>query len=174
MFSWSPSRRRPTRSRDGNRNPAWVPACAGLTIVYVAIAGSTACHGQKTGGIAAYRIESGAIPEPLAGATGDAVRGRRIVLDRATGNCLICHKVPVPNEPFQGELGPDLAGVGGRLDAGELRLRLVDQSWLNPVTVMPPYYRVDNMRRVAPQYQGKPVLGAQEIEDVVAYLGSLK
>ena len=128
----------------------------------------------ETGAVATYRVERGAISEPLGGAVGDVARGRRIVLDRATGNCLICHKVPEPNEAFQGELGPDLAGVGGRLDAGELRLRLVDQGRLNPATVMPPYHRVGNLRRVAPQYQGKPVLEAQDIEDVVAYLGQLK
>ena len=131
-------------------------------------------YAQQSAGTAAYRVEGGAIPEPLAGAVGDAARGRRIVLDRATGNCLICHKVPEPGEPFQGELGPDLAGVGGRLDAGELRLRLVDQSRLNPATVMPPYHRVEDLLRVARQHQGKPVLGAQEIEDVVAYLGQLR
>lgn len=143
------------------------------------LAAAAVCGGggpmhAETTAIAAYRVERGAIPEPLGGAVGDAARGRRIVLDRASGNCLICHKVPEPNEPFQGELGPDLAGVGGRLVAGELRLRLVDQSRLNPATVMPSYYRVENLRRVAPQFQGKPVLDAQAIEDVLAYLGSLK
>lgn len=131
-------------------------------------------YAQQSAGMAEYRIEGRAIPEPLGGAVGDAARGRRIVLDRATGNCLICHKVPEPGEPFQGELGPDLAGIGNRLNAGELRLRLVDQSRLNPATVMPPYHRIEGLRRVARQYQGKPVLGAQEIEDMVAYLGQLR
>ena len=129
---------------------------------------------QAVSGLAPYRLVGDAIPEPLAGATGDVARGRRIVLDRATGNCLICHKVPEPNEPFQGELGPDLAGVGARLDAGALRLRLVDQSRINPATVMPPYHRIEGLRRVAKQYQGQPVLDAQAIEDVVAYLATLR
>ena len=100
-------------------------------------------------------------------------RGRRIVLDRETGNCLICHKVPEPAEPFQGDLGPDLSGVGTRLTAGQIRLRLVDESRLNPQTLMPPYYRVEGLSRVSARYRGKPVLTAQEIEDVVAYLGTL-
>jgi sulfur-oxidizing protein SoxX len=81
--------------------------------------------------------------------------------------------VPEPNEPFQGDLGPDLGGIRTRLTAGQIRLRLVDESRLNPQTLMPPYYRVDGLNRVAARYRGKPVLTAQEIEDVVAYLGTL-
>ena len=128
----------------------------------------------EDGAVASYRIVGGAIPEPLAGKIGDAARGRRIVLDRADGNCLICHKAPEPGELFQGELGPDLAGVGARLTAGELRLRLVDQSRLNPATIMPPYHRVAGLMRVAEKWRGRPVLDAQAIEDVVAYLVGLK
>ncbi len=159
---------------EGKRRVSWVPAFAGMTLVFgAAVVMPNDCQAE-TAGIAAYRIVGDAIPEPLTGTAGDAVRGRRIVLDRATGNCLICHKVPEPDEPFQGELGPDLAGVGARLNSGALRLRIVDQSRLNPATVMPPYHRVENLRRVASQYQGKPVLAAQDIEDVVAYLGHLK
>ncbi len=153
---------------------AWVPAFAGMTVmVGAALWVNDDCRGES-GTIATYRVERDAIPEPLAGATGDAQRGRRIVLDRANGNCLICHKVPEPNEPFQGELGPDLTGVAARLDVGRLRLRLVDQSRVNPATVMPPYHRVENLTRVAKPYQGMPVLSVQDIEDVVAYLSQLK
>ena len=78
--------------------------------------------------------------------------GRRIVLDRETGNCLICHKVPEPAEPFQGNLGPDLSGIGKRLTAGQIRLRLVDESRLNPQTLMPPYYRAEGLNRVSARY----------------------
>ncbi len=103
------------------------------------------------------------------------MRGRKIVLDRATGNCLICHKLPSePTERFQGELGPDLGGVGARLLPGEIRLRLVDQSRINPGTIMPPYHRVEGLIRVAPEWRGKPALDAQQIEDIVAYLVTLQ
>lgn len=121
-----------------------------------------------------YVVVADAVPEPLAGKLGDAAQGRRVVLDRETGNCLICHKVPEPQERFQGELGPDLAGIGTRLSAGQLRLRIIDQSRLNPATVMPPYYRTDGLTRVAQRWRGRPVLDAQQVEDVVAYLASLR
>jgi len=114
------------------------------------------------------------IPVPLTATPGDAVRGRAVVLDRANGNCLICHKVPEPAEPFQGDIGPDLRGVGLRLNAAELRLRLVDASRSNPATVMPPYYRISGLTRVDARYRGKPALNAQEIEDAVAYLATLR
>jgi sulfur-oxidizing protein SoxX len=122
----------------------------------------------------AYTVVGDAIPAPLGGLAGDAARGRALVLDRTRGNCLICHRVPEPNEPFQGTIGPDLNGVGARLDVGQLRLRLVDASLLNPETVMPPYFRTEGLRDVAPQFRGLPALNAQEIEDVVAYLASLR
>lgn len=118
--------------------------------------------------------EADAAPAPLGGAIGDPARGRAIVLDRASGNCLICHRVPVAAEPFQGDLGPDLAGVGGRLTEGQLRYRLIDQSRLNPETLMPPYHRVDGLTRVAERFRGQTALSAQQIEDVVAWLATLK
>lgn len=120
------------------------------------------------------RFVGDAIPEPLTDTPGDPERGRQIVLDREVGNCLICHKVPEPTERFQGEVGPDLSGVGSRLTAGQLRLRIVDQSRLNPRTLMPPYFRVDRLALVAKQFRGKPVLTAQQVEDVVAYLQTLR
>ncbi|CAN7159484.1 sulfur oxidation c-type cytochrome SoxX [Bosea sp. LjRoot237] len=122
----------------------------------------------------AYKVVGDAIPAPLGGRIGDATRGRALVLDRTQGNCLICHHVPEPNEPFQGTIGPDLAGVGVRLDAGQLRLRLIDAGVLNPQSVMPPYFRTEGLRDVAPAFRDRPALTAQEIEDVVAYLASLR
>lgn len=124
-------------------------------------------------GLLAYVVRGDAVPEPLGGLTGDAGRGRAVVLDRRRGNCLICHAVPVAGQPFQGSLGPAMAGVGSRLDAGQLRLRLIDQSRLNPETIMPPYYRVEGLVDVAPEFRGRPALDAQEIEDVVAWLATL-
>ena len=116
-----------------------------------------------------YQVVGDAIPAPLGGVAGDAARGRALVLDRARGNCLICHRAPEPAEPFQGTIGPDLTGVGVRLDAAQIRLRLVDASRLNPETVMPPYFRAEGLRDVAAQYRDRPALTAHEIEDVVAY-----
>ena len=121
-----------------------------------------------------YRIVNGAIPEPLTDQPGDAERGRRIVLDREGGDCLICHAMPLPQRQFHGTIGPPLDGVGSRYSAGELRLRLVDPKALNPDTIMPAYYRVEGLHRVHERYRGKPILTAQQIEDVVAYLLTLQ
>ena len=114
------------------------------------------------------------IPAALTAMQADPARGRVIVLDRTSGNCLICHRVPAPAEPFQGTIGPDLAGIGQRLSAGQIRLRLVDQCRINPATMMPPFYRTQNLTRVDSRYARRPVLSALEIEDIVAYLGTLK
>ena len=114
------------------------------------------------------------IPSSLTGAGGDAERGRKIVLDRHVGLCLLCHSGPFPEERFQGDLAPDLSGVGARLSAGQIRARIVDASRVNPNTIMPPYFRTENLQRVAPAYRGKTVLSAEQIEDVVAFLATLK
>ncbi|MCP5081414.1 MAG: sulfur oxidation c-type cytochrome SoxX, partial [Alphaproteobacteria bacterium] len=101
-------------------------------------------------------------------------RGREIVLDMRRGNCLACHSVPnEPEEQVQGNLGPALAGVAQRLSIASLRLRLVDSTKISPNSIMPAYYRVDNLNRVAAEYLGRPVLNALEIEDVIAYLQTL-
>jgi sulfur-oxidizing protein SoxX len=120
-----------------------------------------------------YDIRGDAVPEALGGLTGDAERGKAIVLDRRRGNCLICHAFPIEGEPFQGEIGPPMTGVASRLTKAQIRLRLIDQSRLNPETIMPPFYRVEGLTNVAPEYEGRPALDAQEIEDVVAYLAGL-
>lgn len=125
-------------------------------------------------GLEPFAIVGDAIPRPLGGIIGDTARGEALVRDRERGNCLICHRGADPSEPFQGTIGPPLAGVGARLDAGQIRLRLVDASRVNPQTVMPPYFRTEDLHDVAPAYRGKPALTAQEIEDVVSYLASLK
>ena len=128
---------------------------------------------QEQGALAKYRSIDGAIPEPLADQPGDAVRGRRIVLDRDGGDCTICHAMPLPQRRFHGTIGPPLDGVGSRYSAGELRLRLVDPKALNPDTIMPAYYNVEGLHRVPERYHGKPMLTAQQVEDVVAYLLTL-
>ena len=113
------------------------------------------------------------IPASLTGAKGDPARGRAIVANRQVGLCLLCHSGPFPEERFQGNLAPDLREAA-RLSEAEIRLRLVDPARVNPQTIMPAYYRTDGLTRVAPAYRGKPVLTAEQIEDVVAYLFSLK
>jgi sulfur-oxidizing protein SoxX len=120
-----------------------------------------------------YAITGDAILEPLTGAPGDATRGRALVLER-TSTCILCHSGPFPEEKFQGDLAPSLSGSGSRWSEGQLRLRLVSASRLNPVTIMPSYYRVDGLDRVAPAWRGKPILSAQQIEDIVAYLATLR
>jgi sulfur-oxidizing protein SoxX len=115
-----------------------------------------------------------AIPSSLTGAAGDPALGRKIVLDRQVGLCLLCHSGPFPEERFQGDLAPDLTGVGARLSAGQIRLRIVDPGRVNPQTIMPAYFRTDGLNRVAPAYRGKPVLTAEQIEHVVAFLVTLK
>jgi L-cysteine S-thiosulfotransferase len=123
---------------------------------------------------ASFVVTGDAVTAPLGGTPGDIARGERLVRDRERGNCLICHSIPVPAERFQGDLGPPLAGVGRRLNLGQLRLRLIDQTRINPATIMPAYYRIDGLTRVAPRYAGIPALTAQEIEDVIAWLTTLK
>ena len=121
----------------------------------------------------AYVIVDDAIVRSLTGELGDAVRGRAIVTDRQQGLCLLCHSGPFPEATFQGTLGPSLAGTGSRWSTGQLRLRIVDASRLNPNTIMPPYYRTADLTRVAPSYAGKPILSAEQIEDVIAFLATL-
>jgi sulfur-oxidizing protein SoxX len=121
-----------------------------------------------------YEVVGDAIPEPLSSAASDPARGRAIVVRRRTGLCLLCHSGPFAEERMQGMLAPDLAGVGSRYSAGQLRLRIVDASRVNPQTIMPLYYRIGGLQRVANPYIGKPILTADQIEDVVAFLTTLK
>lgn len=108
----------------------------------------------------------------LTGQAGDPKNGRKLVIKQ--GGCLSCHGMPIPEEADHGQIGPDLAGVASRLSEGEIRLRVVDPKILNPDTMMPAFYRTDGLHRVAANWQGKPILTAQEVEDVVAYLMTLK
>jgi sulfur-oxidizing protein SoxX len=114
------------------------------------------------------------VPRPLAGAQGDATRGRALVVARNPANCVLCHAVPDPAVRFAGDLGPSLAGAGARLSAAQLRLRVADSRRLNPATIMPSYYRADGLVNVASSYRGMPVLTAREVEDIVAWLATLR
>lgn len=126
------------------------------------------------GGVVPFTVEGDAIDAPLGGLRGEAARGASVVRNRETANCLICHAIPDPSERFMGNVGPPLAGVGSRLTPGQIRLRLVDPTRLNPSAIMPAYHRVDGLVRVDPRYRGQPVLTAQEVEDLVAYLATLQ
>jgi L-cysteine S-thiosulfotransferase len=129
---------------------------------------------ETNAGLRPYTVVGDAIPASLTGAKGDPEHGREIVVNRQVGLCLLCHSGPFPEERFQGTLAPDLKGSGSRASEGQLRLRIVDASRLKADTIMPPYYRVDGLTRVAPAFQGKPILTAEQIEDVVAYLMTLR
>jgi sulfur-oxidizing protein SoxX len=132
-----------------------------------------ACCALGTASGGAARAED-SIPTSLTRAKGDPARGRAIVTNRQLGLCLLCHTGPFPEERFQGNLAPDLAGAGKRWSEGQLRLRIIDSSRINPATIMPAYHRTDGLTRVAPAWRGKPVLSAEQIEDVVAFLTTLK
>ena len=121
-----------------------------------------------------YVVSGDAIAQSLTGTPGDAERGEKIVANRQVGLCLLCHSGPYPQERFQGTMAPDLKGAGSRWTEGQLRLRIVDAARVNPQTIMPPYYRVDGLVRVAPAFRGKTILSAEQIEDVVAYLMTLR
>jgi sulfur-oxidizing protein SoxX len=123
--------------------------------------------------LAPYTVVGDAIPKSLTGKPGDPVNGRAIVVKRES-TCLLCHSGPFPDQRFQGDLSPSLSGTGSRWSEGELRLRMVDASRLNPATIMPSFYRIDGLTRVAANFRGKPVLTAEQIEDVVAFLTTLK
>lgn len=113
------------------------------------------------------------MPRSLTGEPGDAARGRAIVANRQVGLCLLCHSGPFPEERFQGNLAPDLRSAA-RLTEGQIRLRIVDSARLNPDTIMPAFHRTDGLSQVAPAFAGKPVLSAQQVEDVVAWLRTLR
>jgi sulfur-oxidizing protein SoxX len=124
--------------------------------------------------VAGNAFASDSIPASLTGAKGDPARGRAIVANRQVGLCLLCHSGPFPEERFQGNLAPDLTAVGARLSEGQIRQRIVDPTKANPQSIMPAYYKSEGLVRVAPAYRGKTVLTAEQIEDIVAYLSTLK
>jgi len=147
----------------------------GKTILALGALTLTAVCAATTEPYFTWQMKNFAINTPLAGLTGNAQRGRQIVIDSHKGSCLTCHVMPIEEEEFHGNIGPSLIGVASRLSEGELRLRVVDEKQINPDTIMPGYYRNPQyFTLVEDEYAGKTFLTAQEVEDVVAYLVTLK
>lgn len=142
-----------------------------FVLALLCAASATVARGQEP--LRPFAIEGDAILAPLTGTRGNPERGRAIVVARQN-TCLLCHSGPFPEERFQGNLSPDLKGAGARWSESQLRLRMVDASRFNAQTIMPSYYRVEGLNRVAPAWRGKPILSAEQIEDVVAYLATLR
>jgi len=119
---------------------------------------------------------SATIDTPLTAEPGDVQRGKAVAVNSDLGNCLICHAVPIPEVPegASGDIGPSLGGVGSRMTAGELRQRIVNPKAIDPQTVMPAYFVSDGLVRVQRQYAGKTILTAQQVEDLIAFLLTLK
>ena len=120
-----------------------------------------------------YKIVNSTIPASLTGKAGDAANGRKLSYNKKKGNCLACHVMPIPEQQFHGEIGPDLTGVASYLSEPEMRMRLVDPKVLNPDTIMPSFLKV-HTTRVLKKFVGKTILKAQEVEDIIAYLKTLK
>lgn len=122
------------------------------------------------------------MPAALGAAPGDAERGRAIVGSREQGMCLLCHNGPAaafPQERTPGNVAGSLAGVGSRYSTAQLRLRVANARALNAGSVMPVYFRSegdtpDPAARIPAAWQGRHLLTAQQLEDVVAFLQTLK
>jgi len=144
------------------------------TLVAASLVAAPPCIARGATPPDAYEAVGDAIPASLTGSRGDPARGRTLVVNRQVGLCLLCHSGPFPEERFQGTIAPDLRGTGARLSEGQIRLRIVDPGRIHAGTIMPAYYRIEGLTRVAPAFRGKTVLRADEIEDIVAFLGTLR
>lgn len=147
-----------------------------ISVLAASLILATASAGANRQTLRDYVIEADAIRQSLTGQSGNPARGAMLIGQRQKSLCILCHSGPFPDPHLQGTIAPDLTGVGNRLSAGQLRLRIVDMKRLNPRSIMPSYYTVseNSAARVAPEWRGKPLLTAQDIEDLVAYLETLK
>jgi sulfur-oxidizing protein SoxX len=140
----------------------------------LALAGAAVAADSPPAAAVSLNVVDDGIPEPQAASSGDAARGLRLLVARDAANCVLCHAIPDATVRFAGDVGPSLAGVGARLTIPQLRLRVADNRRVHPATIMPSYYRNDGLALVASAYRCKPILSATEIEDVVAYLATLR
>src|SRR3954466_9055831 len=166
---------RPRPRKPGSGRLRWKPLAKsrshiGMLLVgpLLALPGFAAAEDLRS-----YAVVGDAIQQSLTGTPGDATRGRALVVERSS-TCILCHSVPFPEQRFQGDVAPSLAGTGRRWSEGAIRLRRVDAARLNAATIMPSYYRIDGLDRVSRAWQGKPILTAEQIEDIVAYLVTLR
>jgi len=147
------------------------------TLAVVAIGGSLALllsSPASAADLIKYQINNDAIATSLTGKAGDPVNGKKLATNRKKGNCLACHSMPIPEQAFHGNIGPNLKGISSRYSEGELRLRIVNPKVLNSETIMPAFYKADGFNRVMKKFVGKTIITAQEVEDIVAYLMTLK
>ena len=141
----------------------------------VVLSVSVGTHAVEAAELVKYKVvDETSIPKSLTGKAGDPTNGRKLAINRKKGNCLACHVMPIPEQQFHGNLGPDLSGVAERYSAGELRLRLVDPKIVNEDTIMPSFYKNTGFTAVLKKFKGKTVISAQDVEDIVAYLKTLK
>jgi sulfur-oxidizing protein SoxX len=163
-------------TRDGKaRRPSRESRLAAALALTVAVAcGAARAADAPMARPVTFTVVGDGIPVPLTAAPPDVARGRSLIVARESANCVLCHAIPDANVRFSGDVGPSLAGVGARLSVSQLRLRVADNLHVHPATIMPSYYRIDGLADVAPGYRGKPILTALEVEDVVAYLATLR
>ena len=138
---------------------------------------SVAAADPQASTLRSYAVEGDGIAASLTGQAGDAARGAQLMQQRQKSLCLLCHSGPFPDPHLHGTIGPDLKGVGSRMSVGQLRLRIVDMKRLNPTSIMPTYYAIATSgddSRIAAGWRDKPILNADEIEDLVAYLHTLQ
>lgn len=144
----------------------------GVAAVCALMIGAAAANAEE---LVSYEIVDGTIPASLTGQPGDPAAGRKVLFDRKLGNCLACHMVSdLEDQPFHGEVGPPLDGVADRWDEATLRMLIVNAKQVYDGTIMPSFYKNSGFVRIATQFEGKPILTAQQVEDVVAYLMTLK
>ncbi len=139
-----------------------------------AVLGAVLCGALVTGAQAGeYKVVNSTIPASLTGKAGDPANGKKLAISKKMGNCLACHVMPIPEQQFHGEIGPNLSGVASYMSEAEMRMRMVDPKVLNPDTIMPSFLKVAK-NRVLKKFQGKTILKAQDVEDIIAYLKTLK